>query len=217
MLPQSLRLPNVDHRPLHSVAELALTLPQVQRLLLPDQLSKPAGPWVTAATVGFVALILGWQLLSVPGFQDPPAKWIVVVATGLLAGAALWWMERQRLRPGGWLVDFARSRIVRVGQGDKEPIAIDPNDHSLGCYVAGGSSSAPSFALELRHVRRGPVAQLSTIPLKGYGSTFEREREQLDLCVDILAQRLRIRRSGEPLVKAGQRAQLPNDILDSSY
>lgn len=200
-----LRSLKVDHRPLHSVSELALALPQAQRLLLPDQLSKPAGPWVTAATTGLVALILGWRLLLVPELQNPLAKWIVVVVTGLLAGAAIWWMDRQRLRPGGWLVDFAQSRVVPVGQSGKEPIAIDPNEHSLGCYVAGGSSSTPSFALELRHVRRGPVAQLSTVPLKGYGKTFESEREQLDLCVDILAQRLCIRRSGEPLVNPRQR------------
>ncbi|MFN7855907.1 MAG: hypothetical protein ACK5OA_04915 [Acidovorax sp.] len=155
--------------------------------------------------VGLVALILGWRLLLEPGFQEPPAQWVVIAATGLLAGAAIWWMERQRLSAGGWLLDFAQGRVVRVGQGGKVSIAINPSEHSLGCYVAGGSSGARSFALELRHVRRGPVAQLSIVPLSGHGQTFESEREQLDLCVDLLAQRLGIRRSGEPLKKANHR------------
>lgn len=199
------RSPKVDHRPLHSVAELALTLPRVQRVLLPAELSKPAGPWVTAATTGLVALIAGWQLLQIPEFQATPAKWAVIGMTGLFAGAAIWWTDRQRLSKEYWLVDFAQGRILPVGRSDRESIVIDPNEHSLGCYVAGGSRSTPSYALELRHVRRGPVAQLSNVPLTGSGQRFESEREQLDLCVDLLAQRLRIRRSGEPLVKAGHR------------
>lgn len=203
-----LRSLKVDHRPLHSVTELALALalPQTHRLLLPDQLSKPASPWVTTVTVVVIALVLGVRLLVMPEFQDPPVKWIVIAGTGLLAGAAMWWMERERLSPaGGWLVDFAQGRLMPVRQTAKEAIAIEPNEYSLGCYATGGSSTATTFALELRHVRRGPVAQLSSVPLPGSGSTFEREREQLDLCVDLLAQRLRIRRSGEPLVKTGRR------------
>ena len=202
---QPSRSPRVDHRPLHSIAELALTLQRVERVLLPDELSKPAGPWVTAGTTGLVALIAGWQLLQIPGLQTPPAQWAVMGITGLLAGAAIWWTDRQRLSREYWLVDFAQGRISPVGRSEKEPIVIDPNEHSLGCYMAGGSSNPPSYALELRHVRRGPVAQLSSVPLAGYGQRFENEREQLDLCVDLLAQRLRIRRSGEPLVKAGRR------------
>lgn len=198
------RSPKVDHRPLHSVAELALTLPRVQRVLLPDELSKPAGPWVTAGTTGRVGLIAGWQLLQIPGLQTPPAQWAVIGITGLLAGGAIWWTDRQRLNREYWLVDFVQGRISPVGRSEKEPIVIDPNEHSLGCYMAGGASP-PSYALELRHVRRGPVAQLSSVPLAGSGQRFESEREQLDLCVDLLAQRLRIRRSGEPLVQAGRR------------
>ena len=205
MRTQPLRLPKVDHRPLHSVAELVLTLPRVQCLLLPEHLSKPASPWLTAAAVGLVALILGWRLLLEPGFQEPPAQWVVIAATGVLAGATLWWMERQRLSAGGWLIDFAQGMIVRVGHRGEDTIAIDPSEHSLGCYVAGGYSGPLSFALELRHVRRGPVAQLSIVPLNGHGRTFDSEREQLDLCVDLLAQRLGIRRSGERLKKASHR------------
>ena len=205
MRTQALRLPKIDHRPLHSLPELVLTLPRVQRLLLPDHLSKPTDPWLTAATVGLIALIMGWRLLLEPGFQEPRVRWIVIAAIGALAGASIWWMERQRLSVGGWLLDFAQGTVVRVGHGSEETIAIDPSEHSLGCYVAGGSSGAPSFALELRHVRRGPIAQLSIVPLKGHGQTFEGEREQLDLCVDLLAQRLGIRRSGEPLKKASHR------------
>lgn len=203
------RPPKVDHRPLHSVAELALTLPRVQRVLLPDELSKPAGPWVTAGTTGLVALIAGWQLLQVPGLQAPPAKWVVIGLAGLLAGAAIWWTDRQRLSVGYWLIDFVQGRISPVGRSDKEPIVIDRNEHSLGCYVAGGAKGPPAYALELRHARRGPVAQLSCVPLTGSGQRFESEREQLDLCVDLLAQRLGIRRSGEPMVKAGRRRPAP--------
>lgn len=205
MMRRSASQPPVDHRPLHSVAALALALPRVPQLLLPEQLSEPAGPWVPVVTVAPVALILGWQLLMAPGLEEPLARWVVAIAIGLLSGAAIWAMARRSLRPGGWLIDFEQRRVVPVGPGAQEPIVLDANEHSLGCYLGGGSRSVPSCVLELRHVRRGPVAQLSVIPLAGSGKAFEHEREQLDRCVDMLAQRLHIRRSGEPLLTAAQR------------
>lgn len=192
--------PRVEHGPLHSVEALALALPQVQRLLLPEALNPPRGPWAYAAMLGPVALFLGWKAMQVPGLDAPPISWGVAVVTGVLAAAAIWVLARQERRWRGWCVDFEQLRIMAVGQGHQLPIVLNATEHSLGCYVGSSAAHGTCFVLELRHVRRGPVAQLTSVTFSAVRqAAWNQQLQQLDRCVDMLAERLHIRRSGEPL------------------
>ena len=80
----------------------------------------------------------------------------------------------------------------------RERIQIDPAQYSLGCYPAATRETGATFLLELRHVRRGPVAALTLVHLTS--RQFQSNQRILDRCVNTLAERLQIRRSGAPLL-----------------
>ena len=205
MTRRSRRLLPVEHRPLHGVATLAQALHRVPRLLLPSRMHKPTGPWAPVVTLVPVSIYAGWTLMQIPGLDRQPGQWIAASMVGVLTGGALWWMQRKRRDFTGWLIDFEQRSISPIGQGTLEPISLEGKEHSLGCYAGGAQNSGMSLLLELRHVRRGPLAQLCEIALTGSSTTVAQELEQLDQCVDLLVQRLHIRRSGEPLRTAAHR------------
>lgn len=193
------RLPAVEHPPLHGLDGLAAAVERVPRLLLPERLARPGSVWTLVVTVVLLAFFMGGALLHELGLDKPPGLWAGATAIGAATAGALWWLQRARGRFVGWLIDFEGSRAVPLGQAISEPIALEGADHSLGCYVAGQQNTHVHFCLELRHARRGPLAELCTIPLSGGPQALAQQREQLDHCVDVLAQRLGIRRSGAPL------------------
>ncbi len=81
-------------------------------------------------------------------------------------------------------------------------LVLNATEHSLGCYVGSGAGHGTCFVLELRHVRPGPVAQLTSVTFSAVRqAAWNQQLQQLDRCVDMLAERLHIRRSGEPLLK----------------
>ena len=98
----------------------------------------------------------------------------------------------------GWVVDFQQGSLTPVGLAQRERIQMDPAQYSLGCYPAATRDTGASFLLELRHVRRGPVAALTLVHLTS--RQFQRNLRILDRCVNTLAERLQIRRSGAPLL-----------------
>jgi len=198
----ALRPGTAEHGPLHSVAALSKALPGVRRLLLPESLSAPRGPWAYAAIVAPTALFLGWKTLQIPGLDEGLLSWVVAVAIGALAAVAVWGLVRHERRLRGWYLDFDQCSAVAVGQGDVAPIALNAAEYSMGCYLSSGPGHGLRYVVELRHVRRGPVAQLTSVTFSANRrATFDQELHQLDRCVDMLAERLHIRRSGEPLRK----------------
>lgn len=183
----------------HGLNAWACAIEQQSRVLLPQRLQGQGVGWWTVLIGASLAGVALWMqivvLLHLRG--------VVALGSGLLIGlgvaAAAWGLHRsaQRGRERGWVADFQRRTLTPVGLSEHQAIDLGP-DHSLGCYLNGGAQdSSVTFQLELRHARRGPLAALTVVQLKG-GST--KDIETLDRCVNRLADRLGIRRSGALLL-----------------
>lgn len=192
-------LPAVEHRPLHGLDDLAQAVERVPRLLMPERLAPPRSLWISVVATVLFAFFMGGALLHELGLDKPPGLWVGATAIGAATAGALWWLQKARGRFVGWLIDFDGRRAVPLGNGDAAPIVLEGADHSLGCYLAAQKNHHAHFCLELRHARRGPLAELCTIPLSGGPKAMAQQREQLDHCVDVLARRLGVRRSGAPV------------------
>ena len=183
------------------VASLAAMSSSAGRLWLPETLQRSQSSAAVVFCTALVSVLLGWTLLEVPALREAPLKWVVIWGCACLAGATLWFQLRPSNVRRGWELDFDNARLVPAGLAAQEPIYMDPAHHSLGCYLGGGSESVQTYVLELRHVRRGPVAEISRISM--VSSTLaagRRELQLLDQSVDTLARRLKIRRSGAPMM-----------------
>ena len=168
------------------------------RVWLPEKLESAASRREIILTTALSGLLCSASVLWMTGLKEGPAFWVVaLLCTGLIVLAMhLQWRGRQVRR--GWIVDFQQGSLTPVGLAQRERIQIDPAQYSLGCYPAATRETGATFLLELRHVRRGPVAALTLVHLTS--RPFQRNLRILDRCVDTLAERLRIRRSGAPLL-----------------
>ena len=165
---------------------------------LPENLEPNASRHAIILTTALSGLLCSASVLWMTGLKEGPAFWVVaLLCTGLVVLAMhLQWRGRQARR--GWIVDFQQGSLTPVGLTQRERIQMDPAQYSLGCYPAATRETGATFLLELRHVRRGPVAALTLVHLTS--RPFQRNLRILDRCVDTLAERLRIRRSGAPLL-----------------
>ena len=165
---------------------------------LPENLEPNASRHAIILTTALSGLLCSASVLWMTGLKEGPAFWVVAhLCTGLVVLAMhLQWRSKQVRR--GWIVDFQQGSLTPVGLAQRERIQIDPAQYSLGCYPAATRETGATFLLELRHVRRGPVAALTLVHLTS--RPFQRNLRILDRCVDTLAERLRIRRSGAPLL-----------------
>ena len=165
---------------------------------LPENLEPNASRHAIILTTALSGLLCSASELWMTGLKEGPAFWVVaLLCTGLIVLAMhRQWRSKQVRR--GWIVDFQQGSLTPVGLAQRERIQIDPAQYSLGCYPAATRETGASFLLELRHVRRGPVAALTLVHLTS--RQFQRNLRILDRCVDTLAERLRIRRSGAPLL-----------------
>lgn len=187
------------------VASLAQLAQTAARLWLPQDLESPAGAGGAVWRVAVVGVVLGWMLLQLPLLGEAPLKWVTIGGSALVVAAVLWFQARRPPVRRGWELDFDNACLVPAGLAAQEPIHIDPAHHSLGCYVGSGNEHTQTYVLELRHVRRGPVAEISRIPMGSLPLVAgRRELELLDQCVDTLALRLHIRRSGAPIAAPGR-------------
>lgn len=168
------------------------------RVWLPEKLESAASRREIILTTALSGLLCSASVLWMTGLKEGPAFWVVaLLCTGLIVLAMhLQWRGRQARR--GWVVDFQQGSLTPVGLAQRERIQMDPAQYSLGCYPAATRETGATFLLELRHVRRGPVAALTLVHLTS--RPFQRNLRILDRCVDTLAERLRIRRSGAPLL-----------------
>ena len=168
------------------------------RVWLPENLEPNASRHAIILTTALSGLLCSASVLWMTGLKEGPAFWVVaLLCTGLIVLAMhLQWRGRQARR--GWVVDFQQGSLTPVGLAQRERIQIDPAQYSLGCYPAATRETGATFLLELRHVRRGPVAALTLVHLTS--RQFQRNLRILDRCVNTLAERLQIRRSGAPLL-----------------
>lgn len=188
--------PRLLTRPV-SLAMWSAMLAMQPRAWLPENLESPVAKREIILTTGLSGLLCSAALLRVAGLQEGAAFWVVVLlCTGLILLAMHLQLQGRRVRRG-WEVDFQQGCLIPVGLAQRETIRIDPAEHSLGCYPAATRETGASFLLELRHVRRGPVAALTVVHLTS--RQFQQNLRILDRCVDTLAERLQIRRSGAPL------------------
>ena len=172
------------------------TLAMQPRAWLPENLESVASRREVILTTALSGLFCSASVLWMTGLKEGPAFWVVaLLCTGLVVLAMhLQWRGRQARR--GWIVDFQQGSLTPVGLAQRERIQMDPAQYSLGCYPAATRETGATFLLELRHVRRGPVAALTLVHLTS--RQFQRNLRILDRCVNTLAERLRIRRSGAP-------------------
>ena len=168
------------------------------RVWLPEKLESAASRREVILTTALSGLLCSASVLWMTGLKEGPAFWVVaLLCTGLIVLAMHLQLRGRQVRRG-WIVDFQQGSLTPVGLAQRESIQIDPAQYSLGCYPAAARETGASFLLELRHVRRGPVAALTLVHLTS--RQFQRNLRILDRCVNTLAERLRIRRSGAPLL-----------------
>ncbi len=172
---------------------------QQSRVWLPLQLRGQGVGW---QSVLWGACLVGatlWVQIFFSLDLDGVAALGSAVLIACCVGGATWYFQRAQRREAhcGSVADFQHRTLTPVGLSEQQTIELGP-DHSLGCYLNGGDhDSSVAFQLELRHARRGPLAALTVVQLKG-GST--EDIETLDRCVNRLVDRLGIRRSGAPLL-----------------
>ena len=194
MTPPAPRLPI---RPT-SLPVWAGTLAMQPRAWLPENLESAASRREVILTTALSGLFCSASVLWMTGLKEGPAFWVVaLLCTGLIVLAMHLQLRGRQVRRG-WIVDFQQGSLTPVGLAQRESIQIDPAQYSLGCYPAAARETGASFLLELRHVRRGPVAALTLVHLTS--RQFQSNQRILDRCVNTLAERLQIRRSGAPLL-----------------
>ncbi|MCU0929586.1 MAG: hypothetical protein MUE62_10585 [Burkholderiaceae bacterium] len=150
------------------------------QVFLPHVVPHPAGTWIGLGAVGLGAWAHERDV-------SPVVQWVAL--GGLLVG--MWLYARLKRSDAGWLVDFASRSIAPRGLPGG-PVSLDDSGWSLACAPGERRSSV---AIDLRHADRGRVARLydSGPRLRGARMTA------LNELADVLAERLRIGRSGPRL------------------
>lgn len=168
------------------------------------QLEPPAWIWWPKT---LVAVLAGALLLAFIG----SAQRLEIVALVLLAAVWLlvsdWLRQRPSLplgdgplrskKPRGCRVDLAAGTITTLGVEPGQCWRLEPKaDWSLG-YIAFGDRPRRVYGwrIELRHVRRGPVATVCTVLHQGHAVG---DTQMLAALVASMAERLAVRRSGLP-------------------
>lgn len=190
----------------HELPELERLLARLQRgpdhLRLPASLSgRPRGKGralhglaVLADGMGALQLLF-WLLMLVLLAHGAGLAWGWILAALL---AAAWLMHRRReRRAAGWEIDFAARTLRPAGVAGAPQVLEPAQDWSVGT-VGGMQSERGGYAvlLELRHARRGPVAELVRLHFWQGGEALSLDIDEL---ADGLARQLGIRRSGSRL------------------
>jgi hypothetical protein len=156
-------------------------------------------------------LLYGMLLLGM--FMALGVAWWVVAALAVVA--VLVWLWRWKnpaqdhglpLEWNGWRVDVPQRTLVRIGTLSDEAaqgidtLRLEPLDvWSLGVVMGDHQMSkyVHAWRIELRHRNRGPAAVLCSVRSTSAAKVV---MQDVDNLVDVLAQRLGIRRSGSRLV-----------------
>lgn len=150
------------------------------RVFLPRVEPHPAGTWIGLGSVALGAWAHG---------RDVPALVGWIALAGVLVG--MWLYARLKRASTGWQVDIASRSVVPRGVPG-QAVVLDDGEWSLAC-APGERRSA--VAIDLRHADRGRVARLYDSGPRLRGADMTRLNE----LADVLAERLRIVRSGPRL------------------
>lgn len=181
------------HRRLYTVQDMVNVCAIEPRLCLPSMVSVGKSWWlVVAATallcmLGYAAMFAAWPPLA-------ESRWVMAA---WLLGWGLMCIRKIRSRPYRiqWVLDITQRQLFRAGRS-AEPISLN-TEHSIGCIPGPYSHGAWSCSVELRHKRLGPVATLFDLEVQAaLGSSLGQQMAALDHCLDMLARRLDIQRSG---------------------
>lgn len=201
------------------VAQLIHTVRTQAQWMVPENVGYQPEEGVSAGRW----MLLGWgTMMVVPAtyVMVREAPWAAVAMWAVLLGGG--WAVRRFLHRAQWplghpmalldtmplqwrgcVVDVAQRTIRSQGVRNPQQWLLTPaQEWSLGVMNTTTRREHNrrlqlSCVVELRHVRRGPVAQLCWITMPHYGASAHLEVEAL---VDAMAQRLGIRRSGEGLL-----------------
>lgn len=181
-----------------TLAAWARLLAQHQRAWLPQELHGLQNPKQVVLGTAAMGIVVGIGLLFHLELRGLMAWLIGVGVCSALTGWAIkvQLAHHHRKVRSGWEADFRQCTLTPIGLANRETIELTA-EHSLGCYVGSGDDASSGYQLELRHARRGPVAALTMVYLPA-GNV--QDVKLLNQCVDLLAQRLNIRRSGAPLL-----------------
>jgi hypothetical protein len=163
-----------------SLDRLLRTAREAPQVFLPRVEPHPAGTWIGLGSVALGAWAHGRDV-------PPVVQWVALA--GLLVG--MWLYARLKRADSGWQVDFAARAVAPRGLPG-EALSLDDSGWSLAC-APGERRSA--VAIDLRHPDRGRVARLYDSGPWLRGAKMTRMNE----LADVLAQRLRIERSGPRL------------------
>ena len=201
--------------PQRPLRELLQHMQQDDDLWLPAVLNCGRQGWIYRGAQHLEAVHLWlYLLIGLNTFIAFWVAWWLVVALALaIAGLAWHWGWRQPaqahglpLEWNGWNIDVAQRTIARVGvpQGegtqDLDVVHLEPADAwSVGVLMGDSQTSKyiAAWRIELRHRSRGPMAVLCTVRS---ASAARAVLQDIDALVDVMAQRLGIRRSGSRLL-----------------
>lgn len=180
-----------------SLQGLAVAIEQQSRVWLPLQMAGGTSV-VSSVLLGSSVAGLGlWMFIfsSAERGESSPLFGIFMMGYGVFLATRGAQRRPRGNHRRGWEVSFEQRTLTPVGLSGYSMISLGP-DFSLGCYLGSDGDREPAWQLELRHARRGPVATLMLIPVGARGAG---DPEVLDRCVNRLAERLGIRRSGASL------------------
>lgn len=132
------------------------------------------------------------------------SQWLWLLGSLLWIAYAYRQSDRNRHHRTGWMIHFVEHTLQRSSDGVVQSTLKLPHaqEWSLGVIVD-GNEHTQFVTLELRHVRRGPVAQLSRFHLNHHPDS-KAVYLDIDTLIDEMAQHLGIRRSGSRLLHDSQ-------------
>ena len=186
------------HRTLRDVNDLAAAVKEDACLYLPERLHRKA-VWAYLGPVLF-AWSSCYFFLFVLQPSIATAWWGIALVVGTAVGMCWWQMRRFAYRVR-WVLNMSL-RTLQPAHTAGPAIPLDPA-HSIGIMSGPPDHSSLSCEVEFRHRTAGPIATLFEVELQSSDTeTLSMQMGTLDRCVDELAARLGVRRSGGRLTPA---------------
>ena len=129
-------------------------------------------------------------------------QWALCVGWLLVGAAELWWRQSALV----WMLGLVAVSVWLYRHALRHPHAWLQRAELLtftGCHVDVAAQRVSRYCMELRHVRSGPVVVLCE--LVSHTPLSAADVASIDEAVDVMAQRLGIRRTGKGLLPPASR------------